>query len=99
MMVSTTISLDSPPVWGSDSRTLYYRSAAGMSMIELTTSPRLSVARRSAVRGLPTLGPFDLSPDGRTFAILTPAQRSGGAVIAVDWANQARREWKRSPGK
>jgi serine/threonine protein kinase/Tol biopolymer transport system component len=99
MMVSTTVSLDSPPVWGPDSRTLYYRSAAGMSVIELNTSPGLSVARRSAVRGLPTLGAFDLSPDGKAFVILTPAQRSGGAVIAVDWANEARREWKRSPGK
>ena len=99
MMVSTTVSLDSPPVWGPDSRTLYYRSAAGMSMIELNTTPRLSVARRGVVRGLPTLGAFDMSPDGREFVMLAPTQRSGGAVIAVDWANEARREWSRSTRK
>jgi Tol biopolymer transport system component/tRNA A-37 threonylcarbamoyl transferase component Bud32 len=99
MMVSTTVSLDSPPVWGPDSRTLYYRSAAGMSMIELNTTPRLSVARRGVLRGLPTLGAFDMSPDGREFVMLAPTQRSGGAVIAVDWASEARREWSRSTKK
>ncbi|MFN2316685.1 MAG: hypothetical protein ABR602_08380, partial [Gemmatimonadales bacterium] len=94
MMVSSTISLDSPPVWGPDSRTLYYRSAAGMSVIELTTSPRLNVARRSAIRGLLPGAAFDLSPDGTTFVMVTPAQRSGGALIAVDWVNEARRTWR-----
>jgi len=99
MMVSAQVSLDSPPVWGPDSRTLYYRSAAGMSVIELTTSPRLGVAHRGAIRGLPTGAAFDLSPDGKTFAMVTPAQRSGGAVIVVDCANAARREWNRSVRK
>ena len=99
MMVSTTGSLDSPAVWGPDSRTLYYRSAAGMSVIELNTTPRISVARRRAIRGMPTNIAFDLSPDGKTFVMVTPAQSSGGAIVAVDWANEARREWSRGAKK
>jgi len=99
LMVSTATSLDSPAVWGPNSRTLYYRSAEGVSVIELATTPVLSVVRRRSIRAMPVSLAFDLARDGKTFAMLTPAQSVGVGVVEVDWLTEARREWSAKPKK
>jgi serine/threonine protein kinase len=99
MMVSTSAGFDLPAVWSPDSRMLYYRSAEGTSVVALETSPRLSVARRSAMTGVLPGFAFDLSPDGTTFVVAVPTHTSGNVIVAVDWANEARREWKRVDDK
>ena len=99
LMVSTTNSSDSPAIWGPDSRTLYYRSSEGLSVIELQTAPQIAVSRRRAIRSLPANAGFDIAPDGKTFAMVIHAQGADGVVVAVDWATEARRAWRGSASK
>ena len=76
------------PVWGADASELFYRSSetAGVPMLmraSITTAPSLAVASRQAlfsVADAATATPhrnYDLSPDGRTFAMVryNPATR------------------------
>ena len=94
LMVSTTNSIDAPAIWGPGSRTLYYRSSEGLSVIELQTAPQIAVSRRRAIRSLPANAGFDIAPDGKTFAMVIHAQGADGVVVAVDWATEARRAWR-----
>jgi serine/threonine-protein kinase len=68
------------PAWGPDGRELFYRSndasGATMTRAAITTSPVLAVTARQAlfnVADMATSTPhrnYDISPDGRTFALV-----------------------------
>jgi Tol biopolymer transport system component len=82
-----------PVVWGRDSRHLYYLTPNGLVVIELETSPSLRVIERRTIRGFPMSDNYDLSPDGRTFALASAIHGSADIYVAVNWADEARRAW------
>lgn len=94
MQVSATGTDDNPVAWGPDSRRLYYASADGLTVIELQTSPTLAVVRRRTIRRFLPNADYDLSPDGKTFVVVTPVRASADVFVAVNWADEARREWR-----
>jgi Tol biopolymer transport system component len=83
-----------PVVWGRDSRSLYYVLAVGLNVIELEPGPGIKVARRRVTRAFPLSDNYDLSPDGKTFAMVAPVQQSSAIYVAVNWADEARRAWR-----
>jgi Tol biopolymer transport system component/predicted Ser/Thr protein kinase len=81
------------PVWGHDSRSLYYRTAAGTVRAELQTSPVLTVVSRRLVPALPAAGTLhDISADGKTFLILVPIDPAPKVLVTVNWAADVRRQ-------
>ena len=81
------------PVWGHDSRSLYYRTAAGTVRAELRTNPALAVVSRQLVPGLPTAGTLhDVLADGKTFLILVPVDPAPRVMVTVNWAVDVRRQ-------
>jgi serine/threonine protein kinase/Tol biopolymer transport system component len=81
------------PVWGHDSRSLYYRTAAGTVRAELRTSPVLAVVARQLVPGIPTAGTLhDVSSDGKTYLILAPVDPAPKVLVTVNWAADVRRQ-------
>ena len=81
------------PVWGHDSRRLYYRTSAGTMMAELQTIPALAVSRRQLVPGLPAIGVVhDGSADGKTFLTLVPVDPAPKVLVTVNWAADLRRQ-------
>jgi Tol biopolymer transport system component len=83
----------SMPVWGHDSRRLYYRTAAGTMMAELQTSPELVVVRRQLVTGLPAAGTVhDVSPDGKILLVKAPVDPAPKVLVTVNWAAEVRRQ-------
>ena len=81
------------PVWGHDSRSLYYRTAAGTVKAELRTSPVLAVISRQLVASLPAAGTVhDISADGQTFLIEVPVDPAPKVMVTVNWAADVRRQ-------
>jgi Tol biopolymer transport system component len=77
------------PVWGVDSRSLYYGTDNGWAVAELHTEPALAVAgRRSA--GALGFNPqdYDLSADGQTFVVVAPAGGEAEVLVAVNWGDE-----------
>ena len=83
-----------PVVWGRDSRHLYYNIPLGLIEITLETSAALRVSARRTIRGFPVSDNYDLSPDGRTFALASAIRGSADIFVAVNWADEARRAWR-----
>jgi serine/threonine-protein kinase len=83
-----------PVVWGRDSRHLYYNIPLGLIEIELETTPALRVVQRRTIRGFPLSDNYDLSPDGKTFALASAIRGSADIFVAVNWADEARRAWR-----
>ena len=83
-----------PVVWGRDSRHLYYNIPLGLIEITLETSPALRVSGRRTIRGFPLSDNYDLSPDGKTFALASAIRGSADIFVAVNWADEARRAWR-----
>jgi serine/threonine-protein kinase len=83
-----------PVVWGRDSRHLYYNIPLGLIEITLETSPALSVSGRRTVQGFPLSDNYDVSPDGKTFALASAIRGSADIFVAVNWADEARRVWR-----
>jgi len=98
MQVSTLPTNRNPVVWGRDSRSLYYVTPGGLTVIELQTSPTLGVAGRRMIRGFPVSDNYDLHPDGRTFVLASPVRATADIIVAVNWADEARRTWRASMG-
>ncbi|MGH9317505.1 MAG: hypothetical protein ACRD1P_10405, partial [Thermoanaerobaculia bacterium] len=80
------------PVWGVDSRSLYYSYDDAWAVAELQTEPSLAVARRRSAGQL-GFGPedYDLSPDGQTFVVVAPAAGEAEVLVAVNWGDELRR--------
>jgi serine/threonine-protein kinase len=80
------------PVWGADSRSLYYSYDDAWMVAELQTEPTLTVAgRRSAARLGFNPDDYDLSPDGQTFVVVAPAAGEAEVLVAVNWGDELRR--------
>jgi Tol biopolymer transport system component len=99
LQVSLTGSNRNPAVWGNDSRRLYYSLPIGLIVIELVTSPSLSVARRHTIASFPYSENYDLAPDGKTFALVAPLRGTADVFVAVNWADEARRAWSAAERK
>jgi Tol biopolymer transport system component len=99
MQVSTLPTNRNPVVWGRDSRSLYYVTPGGLTVIELQTSPSLGVTARPMIRGFPFSDNYDLHPDGRTFVLVSPVRASADILVAVNWADEARRVWRAAAQK
>jgi Tol biopolymer transport system component len=95
MQVSATSTEDNPVVWGRDSRHLYYATTAGLVAIELQTSTTLGVVDRRVIAGFPKNHNYDISPDGKTFVVVTPVRVANDVFVAVNWADEARRAWRK----
>ena len=94
LQVSVYGATRNPVVWGRDSRHLYYNIPLGLIEITLETSPSLRVSGRRTIRGFPLSDNYDLSPDGKTFALASPIRGSADIFVAVNWADEARRAWR-----
>jgi len=94
LQVSVYGATRNPVVWGRDSRHLYYNIPLGLIEIELETIPALRVVQRRTIRGFPLSDNYDLSPDGKTFALASAIRGSADIFVAVNWADEARRAWR-----
>jgi hypothetical protein len=72
---------------------LYYATTEGLHVIELETTPTLGVARRRLIGRFPLTTDYDLSPDGKTFIVVTPVRSAADVIVAVNWVEEARRAW------
>ncbi len=82
----------SAPTWGADSRRLYYSTGQGWAVADLQTAPTLAVAGRRSLGEFAFLTEdYDLSPDGETFVVVSPADGGADALAAVHWADELRR--------
>jgi serine/threonine protein kinase/Tol biopolymer transport system component len=93
LQVSVYGATRNPVVWGRDSRHLYYNIPLGLIEITLETSPALRVSSRRTIRGFPLSDNYDLSPDGKTFALASAIRGAADILVAVNWADEARRAW------
>jgi Tol biopolymer transport system component len=98
LQVSARGTEGNPVVWGPDSRRLYYADTEGLHVIELQTMPTLAVSRRRLIGRFPNVSDYDLSPDGRTFIVVNPIRNASDVIVAVNWADEARRAWS-APAK
>ena len=80
------------PAWGADSRHLYYSTGQGWAVADLQTAPTLAIAGRRSLGEFAFLTEdYDLSPDGETFVVVSPADGGADALVAVHWADELRR--------
>jgi hypothetical protein len=95
VQVSANATGGNPVVWGPDSRRLYYASTDGLVEIDLKTTPTLAGVRRRTIHSFPSLAShdYDLSPDGKTFVVAKPVNSAADVIVALHWADQARRAW------
>ena len=88
------------PVWGHDSRRLFYQTPTGTIVAELQTTPSLAVIRRHVVPGIPAGGVLhDVSNDGKTLLILEPVDRAPKVQVTVNWASDVRRQLRAGGGQ
>jgi serine/threonine-protein kinase len=93
LQVSVKGTEGNPVAWSRDSKSLYYANTEGLHVIELQTAPSLGVIRRRLIGRFPPVTDYDLSPDGRTFLVVTPVRSTSDVVVAVNWLDDARRAW------
>jgi Tol biopolymer transport system component len=88
------------PLWAPDSRQVLFRNGDRLVTVDLETSPTLTVLRRSVSPGFWTASStyddvfYDISPDGRTFATVTPMRNDARIFVAFNWLQEMRREWQ-----
>ena len=83
------------PLWARSGRTLYYRSAAGIVSVAVTTGATFSLGERRTV--LPdnyladaTHANYDISPDGSQFLMLKQAGAEAKPLLVVNWGRELR---------
>jgi hypothetical protein len=85
------------PAWGPDSRQLFFSDSNFLQVAELRTTPSVAVAGRRIVTRLPhIIKEFDLSPDGKTFAVVASAGKESDVLVAVNWSDDLRRSWQQN---
>ena len=81
------------PVWGSDGKTLYYRSGRKMMSVNVRTEPRLAVDRPTLLFAGDYLADYDVSDDGQRFIMVR--QRTGSTqdevIIVLNWFEELKR--------
>ena len=86
--ISATRGGASFPQWTHDER-LIYRVDDSLVVAAVTTSPIPAIVRQQTLFAVP--GPYGVSPDGKRFALLRPAEGADQEVIVVlNWLTEAR---------
>ncbi len=93
LQVSVKQTEGNPVAWSPDGKRIYYANTEGLHVIELQTAPALGVIRRRLIGRFPPATDYDLSPDGRTFIVVIPIRATSDVIVAVNWFDEARREW------
>ncbi len=84
------------PLWGADSKHIYYRSGESVIEATLTTTPTVAVTGRRTL----FTGPYatdvyhadwDIAPDGQSFVMVQPANDQRRLVMVVNWTTELRR--------
>ena len=81
------------PVWGSDGKTLYFRSGRNMISVNVRTEPRLAADRPTMLFAGDYRAGFDVSDDGQRFVMVRP--RTGSTrdevIIVLNWFEELKR--------
>ena len=90
------ISEGSDPVWAPDGSQLYYVSGTQLMAAQIDASAGVRVAAQRTVQdsfAVPAYGDYDVSPDGRSIALIRPFDLARGreVVLALDWLAQPHR--------
>jgi serine/threonine-protein kinase len=90
------------PLWARSGRALLYRTPRGIVSVDVATSPTFAVGvRRTVLTGdyltESTHPAWDVSPDGRAFLMLEPAERRTQPVVVHHWARELRERLARVP--
>jgi Tol biopolymer transport system component/predicted Ser/Thr protein kinase len=78
------------PVWAPDGAELYYVSGTRLIAASLDVSAGVRVVSERTVQesfAVPTYGDYDVSPDGRSIALIRPVDLARGreVTVALDW--------------
>jgi eukaryotic-like serine/threonine-protein kinase len=84
----------SRPVWGPDSRQLFYQTTKGLMMARLETTPSLRVERTPVVSDTPGTV-HDVSRKGGAFLIVEPVNQGPGVQVVFGWAADVRRQLRK----
>ena len=81
------------PVWSRDGRTIYYRNAGRIHAATIVTQPAFVVTSRTALmtdlfRQTGNIANFDVSPDGKTFLVLTRGDGRERVVVVTNWRQE-----------
>jgi Tol biopolymer transport system component len=87
------------PRWAPDGRTIYYRGNRHIIAAHVTTSPTFSVTSRDTLfddrfEHDPFKADWDISPDGKHFLMLEPADNNQQIVVVLNWARVVRERMK-----
>ena len=87
------------PVWGSDGKTLYFRSGRNMMSVNVQIEPRLAVDRPTMLfagdylKGSGRVAGYDVSADGQRFVMIR--ERTGSTqdevIIVLNWFEELKR--------
>ncbi len=84
------------PMWGKDSSQLFYRAPAGLTVVDLQTTPVLAVRSRHRVSDTaPLMTVKDVDADGKTFLLFEPATGGPRAMVVVGWAAEVQRQLRK----
>jgi Tol biopolymer transport system component len=85
------------PVWGPDSKTVYYRHGRQVIAVSLNTSPTVSVASRRVLfeglyvsPGLAGHPAMSISPDGKRFVFLRRTDEDSRLIVTTNWFTELR---------
>jgi len=92
------------PVWAPDGRRLFYFRGQQLIAATLRFTPSFAVVRRHVVLEGPYAAhgfhaPFDVSPDGREFALLRNVSPASRLVFVHDWKDELRQRTASAGGR
>ncbi len=84
------------PLWGADSRHIYYRAGEAIIEATLSTTPTVTVTGRRTVLTGPYAtdiyhADYDIAPDGQSFVMVKPANDQRRLVMVLNWTTELRR--------
>ncbi len=91
--VQASVAGGTEPVWGSDGKTLYFRSGGNMLSVSVRTDPSLAVDRPTLLFAGDYVEGYDVSDDGQRFVMIR--QRTGSTqdeiIIVLNWFEELKR--------
>ena len=87
------------PVWSPDGRELFFRTGSKLVAATISTRPEFAVVRRDPLfddvyQNGSNYANYDVSPDGKTFAMIKPATAGEPPVIVLNWLDELRERMK-----